>query len=142
MKKGTLFMIVLGSISLVLCVLLIAAIVDGSSMASSEDHQKAITTTLVGHNLTYYSIAGKPLNYTIGPGDIQQIEQSSYHGSPAWDVHVGQGLAWDITMDEYGDAHPGYPAAIPDMIFFYQSRVTRISSYIIWLGGLNHSILQ
>ena len=71
-------------------------------MASSEDHQKAITTTLVGHNLTYYSIAGKPLNYTIGPGDIRQIEQTSYNGSPAWSVHVGQGLAWDLTLDETG----------------------------------------
>ncbi len=102
MKKGTLFMFVLGLVTLVSCIFLIAAIVDGSSVASSEDHQKAITTTLVGQNLTYYSIAGKPLNYTIGPGDIQQIEQSAYHGSPAWDVHVGQGLAWDLTMDETG----------------------------------------
>lgn len=102
MKKGTLFVIILGLVALVLCVLLVAAIVDGSSPAASEDHQKAITTTLVGHNLTYYSIAGKPLSYTIGPGDIRQIEPYSYDGSPAWKVHVGQGLAWDITMDETG----------------------------------------
>jgi hypothetical protein len=102
MKKGTLFMIALGFVSLVLCVILIAAIVDGSSPTHSQDYQKAITTTLVGHNLTYYSFAGKPLNYTIGPGDIQQIEPSSFNGSPAWNVHVGQGLAWDITMDDTG----------------------------------------
>jgi hypothetical protein len=102
MKKGTIFLMILGIVSLALCVLLVAAIVDGSSLNSSENYQKAITTTLVGHNLTYYSFAGKPLSYTIGPGDIQQIEESTYNGSPAWKVHVGQGLAWDITMDETG----------------------------------------
>jgi hypothetical protein len=85
-----------------LCVIMIAAIVDGSNKESAGDHQKAITTTLVGHNLTYYSFAGKPLNYTIGPGDIRQIERSSFKGSPAWNVNVGQGLAWNITMDETG----------------------------------------
>ncbi len=102
MKKSTIFMTVMGLVLLVSCILLIAAIVDNSNVASSEDHQKAITTTLVGQNITYYSIAGKPLNYTIGPGDIQQIEQSSNNGSPAWSVHVGQGLAWDLTLDETG----------------------------------------
>jgi uncharacterized protein YpmB len=102
MKKSAIFTAIIGFVLLVSCVLLIAAIVDSSSVASSEDHQKAITTTLVGHNLTYYSIAGKPLNYTLGPGDIQQIERSSYNGSPVWNVHVGQGLAWDLTLDETG----------------------------------------
>jgi hypothetical protein len=102
MKKGTLFILILGSVSLLLCVIMVAAIVDGSNNASPEDHQKAITTTLVGHNLTYFSFAGKPLNYTIGPGDIQQIEQTTYNDDPAWMVHVGQGLTWDITMDESG----------------------------------------
>jgi hypothetical protein len=103
MKKDALFVIVLGAILLAFCILLIAAMVGGSNMgASSDDHQKAISTTLVGHNLTYYSIAGKPLNYTIGPGDIQSIDRTTYNGSEAWKVRVGQGLAWDITMSDDG----------------------------------------
>lgn len=103
MKKDTPFIIALAVLLLAFCILLIAAVVDESNMsAPSEDHQKAISTTLVGYNLTYYSIAGKPLNYTIGPGDIQSITQTSYGDSPAWQVRIGQGLAWDLTMSDDG----------------------------------------
>lgn len=82
--------------------MLMASAIIGMSGEPANDHQKAISTTLVGYNLTYYSIAGKPLNYTIGPGDIQSIDKTSYKGSEAWKVRVGQGLAWDLTMSEDG----------------------------------------
>jgi hypothetical protein len=103
MKKDVPFVLILGVSLLAFCILLIAAMADDSNMsAPSGDHQKAISTTLVGYNITYYSIAGKPLNYTIGPGDIQSITQTSYGDSPAWQVRIGQGLAWDITMSDDG----------------------------------------
>jgi len=57
-----------------------------------------IENTLVGMNLTYYSIAGQPLNYTIGAGDIQSVEKAEYNGQAAWKVRVGQGMQWDLTM--------------------------------------------
>lgn len=83
-----------------LCILAIA-IIKGSGNESG-DSLKAINMTLVGTNLTYYSIAGVPMNYTIGAGDVRTVEKTEYDGRPAWKVRVGEGLAWDLIMDEEG----------------------------------------
>ncbi|BAI61303.1 hypothetical protein MCP_1231 [Methanocella paludicola SANAE] len=61
-----------------------------------------ISRTLTGMNLTYYSIAGKPMNYTITADSIKSIEPYPYKGKPAWKVRVGEGLAWDLIMDRSG----------------------------------------
>ena len=80
------------------CILAVAAI-RGSG---SGDIRNAINTSLVGTNLTYYSIAGVPMNYTVGADDITGVEKAEYNGRPAWKVHVGQGMAWELTMDAEG----------------------------------------
>jgi hypothetical protein len=72
------------------------------SRGDGGDTSATIRDTLVGTNLTYYSIAGKPMNYTIGPEDIGSIEPTTFEGKNAWKVRVGQGLAWDLTMDASG----------------------------------------
>jgi hypothetical protein len=82
-----------------LCILAIAVLNGGSD---SGDIRKAISERLVGTNLTYYSIAGEPMNYTIGADDIVSIEKAEYDGQPAWKVRVGRGLSWDLTMDAEG----------------------------------------
>ncbi len=64
--------------------------------------RKAINDTLIGTNLTYSNIAGQPMNYTIGADDIKSVEKTTYNGQPAWKVRVGEGLAWDLTMDAEG----------------------------------------
>jgi hypothetical protein len=61
-----------------------------------------ISNTLVGKNLTYYSIAGKPMNYTITADSIKSTEPFPYKGKPAWKVRIGEGLAWDLIMDVSG----------------------------------------
>jgi hypothetical protein len=62
----------------------------------------SIYATLVDTNLTYYSIAGQPMNYTITADDIKGINRTVYKGKPAWKVRIGEGLAWDLTMDDTG----------------------------------------
>jgi hypothetical protein len=81
-----------------LCILAIA-ILKGNG---SGDVREAINERLVGTNLTYYSIAGVPMNYTIGAEDIVSVDKAEYNGQPAWKVRVGQGMAWDLTMDAEG----------------------------------------
>ncbi len=61
-----------------------------------------IYATLVGTNLTYASIAGQPMNYTITADSIKDINRTIYRSKPAWKVHVGEGLAWDLIMDARG----------------------------------------
>lgn len=61
-----------------------------------------IYKTLAGTNLTYTSIAGKPMNYTITDDSIKSIDQTVYKNKLAWKVHVGEGMAWDLTMDITG----------------------------------------
>ncbi len=61
-----------------------------------------IYKTLVGTNLTYTSIAGKPMNYTITNDSIKSIDQTVYKNKLAWKVHVGDSMAWDLTMDVTG----------------------------------------
>jgi hypothetical protein len=73
-----------------------------SSRGNAADARATIEDTLVGTNLTYYSIAGQPMNYTIGPDDIMSIEPTTYERKDAWKVRVGQSLAWDLTMDASG----------------------------------------
>jgi hypothetical protein len=73
-----------------------------SSKSNAGDARSTITDTLAGTSLTYYSIAGQPMNYTIGPDDIGSIERTAYEGKDAWKVRVGQSLAWDLTMDASG----------------------------------------
>ncbi|WP_048198790.1 hypothetical protein [Methanocella arvoryzae] len=73
-----------------------------ASAAASEDAKDAINKTLVGHNLTYYSIAGKPMNYTITSEDIVSIEPVTYKDANAWKVRVGKSLPWDLTMSSDG----------------------------------------
>lgn len=73
-----------------------------TSVADSEDAKSTINQTLVGHNLTYYSIAGKPMNYTIAQEDIVSIEPVTYKEANAWKVRVGTSLTWDLTMSADG----------------------------------------
>jgi hypothetical protein len=61
-----------------------------------------IYATLAGTNLTYYSIAGKPMNYTITRDSIKSIDKTAYKGDLAWKVRVGEGMAWNIFMDATG----------------------------------------
>jgi hypothetical protein len=63
---------------------------------------QAIEKTLVGTNLTYYSIAGQPMNYTITHDDIVSIEPTTFEGKNAWKVRVGQSLSWNLTMSADG----------------------------------------
>jgi hypothetical protein len=42
------------------------------------------------------------MNYTIGAEDIVSVDKAEYNGQPAWKVRVGQGMAWDLTMDAEG----------------------------------------
>jgi hypothetical protein len=67
-----------------------------SSKSNGGDVRSIINDTLVGTNLTYYSIAGKPMNYTIGQNDIGSIEPTTYEGKDAWKVRVGESLSWDL----------------------------------------------
>jgi hypothetical protein len=73
-----------------------------STKSNAGDVRSTIKDTLVGTNLTYYSIAGRPMNYTIGPDDIGSVEPTTWEGKDAWKVRVGQSLAWNLTMDANG----------------------------------------
>jgi hypothetical protein len=85
-------------------VILVALLAAGciSSNSNAGDVNATIKDTLVGTNLTYYSIAGKPMNYTIGPADIVSVAPTTYEGKDAWKVRVGESLSWDLTMDANG----------------------------------------
>jgi hypothetical protein len=90
--------------SMITVILVLALLTAGcvSTRGSAGDARAKIKDTLIGTNLTYYSIAGQPMNYTIGPQDIGNIEPTTYEGRDAWKVRVGESLAWDLTMDANG----------------------------------------
>jgi hypothetical protein len=99
MTKSTTFIAMAALCLAALTVVLAAAIITSQP---ADDHMNNIEKTLVGMNLTYYSIAGQPLNYTIGSGDIQSVEKADHNGQAAWKVRVGQGMQWDLIMDQSG----------------------------------------
>jgi len=89
----------------ILVALVIAVIASAGYMAFSggdKNVRPAIEKTLVGTNLTYYSIAGQPMNYTIMQDDILSIEPTTYKGNDAWIVRVGKSLSWNLTMNADG----------------------------------------
>lgn len=90
------------TIAVVLVVAALCVAAYFSSRSNASDVSATIKDTLAGTNLTYYSIAGKPMNYTISESDIGNIEPTTWGGNDAWKVHVGQGLAWNLTMDASG----------------------------------------
>ncbi len=63
---------------------------------TNEDRVKEV---LIGYNITYYNIAGKPMNYTVKESDILSIENGNYKEA-VWKVRVGKSLAWDIYLDK------------------------------------------
>lgn len=82
------------SISIVLLALLTLGV-----SGSPDDN---IRETLVGMNLTYTNIAGMPMNYTITEESIGAIDKTTYKNQTAWKVHIGEGIAWDLTMNADG----------------------------------------
>lgn len=61
------------------------------------DEQK-IKEKLIGYQITYYNIAGKPVNYTVQETDIITIEK--VNEGALWKVRVGESLAWDFYFDK------------------------------------------
>ncbi|WP_424357163.1 hypothetical protein [Methanocella sp. MCL-LM] len=93
-------MIYLAGVFLIMVAVLAAA--GCTSAAESEDAKSMINKTLTGHNLTYYNIAGQPMNHTIASEDIVTIDPTTYKNASAWKVRVGTSLAWDLTMSSDG----------------------------------------
>ena len=100
MRKSTTFIALAALCLAILVALLAAAIVTGPQ---ADDHTGNISKALTGMNLTYYSFAGKPMNYTIARDDIQSVDSTGFDGRPAWKVRVGQGMQWEIIMDRSGN---------------------------------------
>jgi hypothetical protein len=71
-------------------------------MSTVGDPKYNIYRTLMGYKIEYYSIAGKPMYYTVSPKDIVSIEPTTFEGKKAWIVRVGTGLSWDMTFDSSG----------------------------------------
>ena len=90
------------SAGIILIVVAMLSVAGCTSAASGEDAKDAINKTLVGHNLTYFSIAGKPMNHTITSEDIVSIDPVTYKDANAWKVRVGTSLSWDLTMSSDG----------------------------------------
>ena len=64
--------------------------------------EQNIKERLIGEKITYYNIAGQPVNFTISAGDIKSIEKVKIKEEPFWKVGVGKDLIWDIYMDKDG----------------------------------------
>jgi|SRR3989338_22323 len=69
-----------------------------SCQSNFKSDEQKIKEKLVGYEITYYNIAGKPINYTVKESDILSIENGNYKGA-LWKVRVGEALSWDIYLD-------------------------------------------
>lgn len=63
-----------------------------------------IEKTLVGHQIVYYDIAGKPRYYNISKKDIRSIEKSESEGEVVWIVTVGSGMQWEMHLNSTGES--------------------------------------
>ena len=65
--------------------------------------KEKIRSDLIGTEIVYYSIAGKPLTFNITENDIKSIKKTTLNGKIAWKVRIGEGLAWDYYYEEQGN---------------------------------------
>jgi hypothetical protein len=63
-----------------------------------------IRSNLIGTEIVYFNIAGKPITYNVTEKDIKSIEKAMLNGKTAWKVRIGEGLAWDYYYEEQGNA--------------------------------------
>src|SRR3989338_7913859 len=79
-------------------ILAFALMMTTSCQSNLKSNEQKIKEKLVGYEITYYNIAGKPINYTVKESDILSIENGNYKGA-LWKVRVGEALSWDIYLD-------------------------------------------
>jgi hypothetical protein len=81
-----------------LVIILIAILVTGLLYLSgkpikNQSAEAKIKENLIGMNLTYSTIAGEPINFTITAEDIKSIEKTTLDNKAAWKVNIGESLA-------------------------------------------------
>ncbi|MBC8500565.1 MAG: hypothetical protein ISS25_03350 [Nanoarchaeota archaeon] len=59
-----------------------------------------IKESLIGYELTYYTIAGLPETFVISEFDIISIEEATYQKEEFYKVRVGEGLSWNLYLDK------------------------------------------
>jgi len=65
--------------------------------------KEKIRSNLIGTEIVYSNIAGKPITYHVTEKDIISIEKAMLNGKTAWKVRIGEGLAWDYYYEEQGN---------------------------------------
>ena len=86
---------------LIICLFIVSIVLLGCVPKEKAVEEK-IKERLIGEKITYYSIAGQPLNFTISAKDIISIEKVEIKGEILWKARVGDGLAWDIYLGKDG----------------------------------------
>ena len=65
-----------------------------------KDIEQKIRNNLIGEKVTYYNIAGQPINFTISAEDVKSIEKTETKEGIFWKVRVGKDLMWDFYFDK------------------------------------------
>ncbi len=81
----------------------VATLITTPSATTQRTITEVIRGNLIGTNITYYDFAGRPVNYTIIEYDIKDIQETTFKGALVWKVKIGEGLSWNIYMDEKGE---------------------------------------
>ena len=86
---------------LVILMVILLSLTYGCISKETSIEQK-IKENLIGNNISYYGIAGQPVNFTISADDIKSIEKVEIKGELFWKVEIGKDLIWNIYMDKDG----------------------------------------
>jgi hypothetical protein len=102
MKRIGTLLFAIAAVMLIISMVPATAASPATAQANTCPLKGSIYKTLVGYDITYYSIAGKPMHYIVKSSDIGKITSTAYNGRPAWKVRVGSGMTWDFTLDKSG----------------------------------------
>ncbi|MFH1849106.1 MAG: hypothetical protein ABH879_02875 [archaeon] len=73
-----------------------------SAVQDNAEIGSRVAAALVGRHLIYHDFAGQERSFTIEKDHIGEISDASLDGRIALKVTVGDGLLWDIYLDESG----------------------------------------
>jgi len=65
--------------------------------------KEKIRSELIGTEIVYHSLTGRPLTFNVTEKDIKRIDKTMLDGKIAWKVRIGEGLAWDYYYEEQGN---------------------------------------
>jgi hypothetical protein len=90
-------------IKLIVIILISFIFINGCEPVYDSGIEENIRKKVVGTRITYYNIAGNPIEYEISEDNINSIHLIELNEETIWKVEIGKGLKWNLYYNKEGE---------------------------------------